>query len=189
LNEVCFATSNEHKFREAEFILRDERELRLTRLSSKGVEVQSDDVSEIASTAAAAAFRAHRRPLIVEDTGLSISTLGGFPGSYGAYVFRTIGLRGVLHLLQGKEDRRAEFTSAVAFCDGPEAPRVFTGALKGEIADSPRGEQGFGFDPIFVPMGFSRTLAEMSIEEKCKISHRSLALRSFASWASLRRTG
>lgn len=188
-NEVCFATSNVHKFREAEYILRDRPKLRLTRLPSKGVEVQSDDVSEVASFAAAAAFQIHRRPLIVEDTGLSISALNGFPGSYGAYVYRTVGLPGVLKLLRGKDDRGAQFTSAVAFCDGSEEPRVFLGELKGEIADRQKGREGFGFDPIFVPLGYGKTLAEMSIAEKCAISHRSLALRRFASWVSHRPTG
>ena len=151
--------------------------------------MQSDDVSKIASIAAEAAFQTYRRPLIVEDTGLSISALNGFPGSFGSYVYRTVGLAGVLRLLEGKEDRSAQFTSAVAFCDGSEEPRVFVGVLKGEIADRPKGREGFGFDPIFVPLEYGNTLAEMSIEEKCAISHRSLALRLFASWVGVRSTG
>jgi XTP/dITP diphosphohydrolase len=186
-NEICFATSNSHKFKEAEFILRGSG-LRLTQLPSKGVEVQSDDVSEIARIAASSAFATYRRRLFVEDTGLSIAALNGFPGTYAAYVYRTIGLEGVLRLLGGAKDRTAEFVSAVAFCDGRAETKVFVGRLRGTIvaADTgPSGAEGFGYDPIFIPEGSRVTLGEMSMAEKCEISHRSRAIRSFASWATV----
>jgi XTP/dITP diphosphohydrolase len=78
--------------------------------------------------------------------------------------------------------RDAEFVSAIAFCRGSSRVRVFTGRLKGEITKAMRGSNGFGFDPIFMPTGSDRTLAEMSLEEKAAISHRSLALRALGTW-------
>ena len=187
-SKVYFATSNVHKFQEASIALR-EFGMRVLRLPSKGTEVQSDDVSEIARLAAASAFKAYHRPLIVEDTRLSISALGGFPGAYGSYVYRTIGLNGVLRLMNSAKNRAAEFVSAVAYCDGTDQPTVFVGSLKGEIARVSRGVEGFGFDPIFIPEGRKETLAELPIAAKCRISHRSAALREFASWATTRASG
>lgn len=108
--------------------------------------------------------------------------LGGFPGPYASYVYRTIGLAGLLSLLPGSGDRSAEFVSAVAYATRRGRPRLFVGRLKGKIAEEPRGSGGFGFDPVFVPDGASRTLAELSLREKCAISHRAIALRALGGW-------
>lgn len=187
-SEVCFATSNGHKYVEARFILRGSG-LRLHRLPSKGTEIQSDDISEIARSAASNAFRKHNRPLFVEDTMLSVAALHGFPGTYGAYVYRTIGPDGILQLLRGVGDRSAEFASAVAFSDTAGEPIVFVGRLRGRIAEKPKGSGGFGFDSVFIPNGETLTLAEMTLAEKCAISHRSKAIRAFVLWYRVKRGG
>jgi XTP/dITP diphosphohydrolase len=187
-NELWFATSNIHKFHEAKFVLR-ETNLRLRRIPSKGTEVQSDDVEEIAKTAAAETFMNHRRPLFVEDTGLSIESLNGFPGAFAAYVYRTIGPDGIIRLMESARSRMAEFVSVVAYCEESPSPRLFAGRLKGRIATELKGSGGFGFDSIFIPEGRRRTLAEMSMAEKCALSHRSLALRALASWLVARQRG
>ncbi len=186
--EVWFATSNDHKFEEASYVLKDFA-ISVRRLSTKGSELQSSEPSEIAAFAASQAFRSFRRPLIVEDTGFFIQSLQGFPATYASYAFRTIGIDGILRLLQGANKRDAEFLSAVSYCEGPAAPITFTGRLKGKIALRPSGEHGFGFDPIFVPTGERRTLAEMSLAQKCVLSHRALALRAFGTWLKSRRSG
>jgi len=187
-NDVYFATSNAHKYGEARFILRGSG-LSLHRLLAKGTEIQSDDVSEIASVAASAAYSKHLVPLFVEDTMLTVTALGGFPGTYASHAYRTIGPAGVLRLLGDSDDRSAEFASAVAFSDGPGRPRLFVGRLRGRIAAQSAGTGGFGFDPIFIPEGDVRTLAEMTMAEKCLVSHRSQALRAFASWFKKSRGG
>jgi XTP/dITP diphosphohydrolase len=181
LNEVWFATSNKHKFEEARFALR-QFSIIPRQLPTKGVEIQSDDVREIARRAALGAFMSARRPLFVEDTGLFVTSLNGFPGPYAAFVNRTVGPASILSLMKGVVRRDAEFVSAIAFCRDPSRVRIFTGRLKGEIAETMRGNNGFGFDPIFTPAGSDRTLAEMSLEEKGAISHRSLALRALGAW-------
>lgn len=187
-SEVYFATSNVHKYREVKFILRGSG-LKLLRIPSKGVEIQADSVSDVARTAAFEAFKTHKLPLFVEDTMLTVTALRGFPGTYGSYVYRTIGPKGILRLLEGADTRSAEFTSAVAFSDHPGKPILFLGRLPGKISDEPRGKGGFGFDPVFIPDGEERTLAEMTMTQKCAISHRSKAVRAFASWYLMRLGG
>jgi XTP/dITP diphosphohydrolase len=184
---IRFATSNDHKFEEARFVLQ-ELGIVLCRLPSKGQELQSGDPSEVAAHAAAEAYQAEREPLFVEDTGFFIESLRGFPGTSASFVFQTLGLEGILKLMDGIDVRGAEFVSAVAYCDGSSAPRVFTGRLKGRVALRPLGQGGFGFDPIFVPIGARRTLAQMTFAEKCAISHRAIALRAVGRWLNLNRS-
>lgn len=184
---IWFATSNDHKFEEAGFVLQ-ELGIVLRRLPSKGRELQSGDPSEVAVNAAAEAYRTSRKPLFVEDTGLFIESLRGFPGTGASFAFQTLGLEGILKLMHGISARDAEFVSAVAYCDGSSEPHVFAGRLKGRVALRPLGQGGFGFDPIFVPTGARRTLAQMTFAEKCAISHRARALRAFGRWLSLNRS-
>jgi XTP/dITP diphosphohydrolase len=179
--EIWFATSNGHKFEEARFALRPFG-IKLGRLWEKGTEIQSNDVREIARRAALEAFGRVKKPLFVEDSGLFVASLGGFPGPYASFVNRTLGPASIITLMEGVRRRNAEFISAVAFCNDPSAARVFVGRLKGEVAVTMRGSNGFGFDPIFIPTGRVRTMAEMSLKEKAEISHRSLALRALGAW-------
>ena len=97
-------------------------------------------------------------------------------------MLRTLGLDGVLRLLESAGARKAEFLSAVAYRDSSSRTVVFTGKLEGTIALRPSGLRGFGFDPIFIPKGASRTLGQMTLSEKCAISHRALALRDLGAW-------
>ena len=101
----------------------------------------------------------------------------GSPGLYAAYVFDKIGNEGILRLTEGK-GRGAHFQTAIAYADS-NGIRVFRGILKGRIVEA-RGREGFGYDPIFELNG--RTLAEIPLEEKSRISHRALALRELHDW-------
>lgn len=148
-------------------------------------EIQSIDLKEVAIESALYAYDILREPVMVEDAGLFINMLNGFPGPYSSYVYRTIGVKGVLKLLENFEDRRAKFISVIAFYSPFTNLKIFIGEVEGEIAYEVRGESGFGFDPIFIPLdGDGRTFAEMSIEEKNKISHRGRSARKFAEWIS-----
>lgn len=178
---VFFATSNKHKFEEARFVFADFG-IDLKMLKGKGVEIQSEDLSEIARNAARSASTRFKKPLIVEDAGLFIRGLGGFPGPYSSYVFQTIGTRGILKLLRENDNRSAEFKSSLAFCEPGGKPVVFGGRVKGKIAIKGSGDNGFGFDPIFTPRGRTVTFAYMNSQEKSKISHRGKAMRKFAVW-------
>ena len=142
-------------------------------------EHRSDDVAEIACGKARYAYGQLHTPLIVDDTGFFIDALHSFPGPFAAYVLNSIGNAGILKLMEGIPDRKARFTTGIAYTD-ERGIQVFTGTLEGTIALCPRGENGFGYDPIF-ELG-KKTLAEISIEEKSRISHRARALSSFRDW-------
>lgn len=149
-------------------------------------EYRGEDVEKIARGKAEAAYDMVGGPLIVDDTGFFISALGGFPGAYAAYVLGTIGMEGILKLMEGVTDRSAYFETAIAYADD-EGIFVFTGRLRGEITKSPRGDGGFGYDPIF--MAGERTLAEITLSEKSTVSHRGRALEKFRAWFFENRAG
>jgi len=184
LRTVTFVTGNRHKFREAREILKGFGVT--TRHSGIHVdEIQSESLREIARCAAHEAYAKLRRPLLVEDAGLFIEHLRGFPGPYSAYVHSTIGTGGVLKLMRTVADRKAEFRSVVAYCAGPNRVFTFTGSVFGEISRQERG-RGWGYDPIFCPRGFKgRTYAELG-GLKNEISHRKISLVRFARWFLIR---
>ncbi len=141
-------------------------------------EFRHSDVKVIAREKARYAYEQLRRPLIVDDTAFSIRALNGFPGPYAAYVLDTIGIEGILTLMETRVDRYASFVTAIAYAD-ETGIRVFEGEIEGRIV-APRGTGGFGYDPIF-EMG-DQTLAELPLETKSAISHRGRALSAFAAW-------
>jgi XTP/dITP diphosphohydrolase len=142
-------------------------------------EHRSNDIAEISREKVRYAYSQLNTPLIVDDTGFFIDALEDFPGPYAAYVLNSIGNAGILKLMDGISDRNARFTTGIAYAD-EYGIEVFTGTLEGKIALCPRGNNGFGYDPIF-EIG-EKTLAECSIEEKSRISHRARALSSFHDW-------
>jgi len=177
-----FVTSNLHKFNEARLILA-EHKVATALLRVKTVEVQDDSIENIAKASALDAVKKCRLPIIVEDAGLFVEALNGFPGPYSSYVYRTIGIKGILKLMENVEKRDAYFQSVVAFCSPEEPPRCFHGKVKGKISLEERGSSGFGFDPIFEPLASrNKTFAEMAMIEKNKYSHRAQALRKFVEW-------
>ena len=141
-------------------------------------EIRHEDVGEIAQKKAEYAYNLIGRALIVDDTAFSIEGLGGFPGTCAAYVHETIGNRGILRLMEGVTNRRAYFETAIALATDTGI-QVFCGRIEGMIVP-PRGSTGFGYDPIFETGG--RTLAELSLAEKTRISHRALALAELKKW-------
>jgi XTP/dITP diphosphohydrolase len=181
---VFFATGNIHKFHEARSILTG-RDIAVGMLRMKDMEIQSDSLVEIAQTSAQDVFKRSGLPVIVEDAGLFIDALKGFPGPYAAYAYKTVGNKGLLKLMQNVDDRKARFRSAIAYCDSEKAPMVFEGEAEGEITVAERvgnGRSGFGFDPIFKPSGSGKTFSEMTLEEKNGFSHRAKAVRKFSEW-------
>lgn len=172
-------TSSDHKYAESREIMK-EYGIELDRLSIERVEIQADDPELIAEYSLKQLDL--DIPLIIEDAGLYIEKYYGFPGPYSSYTLRTINNEGILKLMEGEEDRRAKYISAVAYRDG-ELSITFRGEVKGWISYEERGMNGFGYDPIFEPEeGDGRTFAEMSAKEKSKISHRARAFRKLAEW-------
>jgi XTP/dITP diphosphohydrolase len=182
---IFFATNNVNKFNEARKVM-SEHGIAVGMLRIKSLEIQNDSLEEIAKASVADAFETCRLPIIVEDAGLFIDALKGFPGPYAAYVYKTIGNQGLLKLMAKVKERKAHFESAVAYLSaGSKSPVCFSGEVHGEIAFEERTgneKSGFGFDPIFKPAHSRKTFAEMSIAEKNLHSHRANAFRKFAKW-------
>jgi XTP/dITP diphosphohydrolase len=152
------------------------------------VEETEDTLEGNARLKAMAVLRATGEPAVADDTGLEVDALGGRPGVFAAryagpdvtYADNVAKLLGELEGVP-PEGRRARFhTVAVAiFPEGREI--IAEGWVEGTIAEAPRGEGGFGYDPVFVPdRGDGRTFAEMATEEKAGVSHRGRALRALA---------
>ena len=176
-----FVTSNIHKFNEARSVLA-EYKVATAMLNVKAVEIQDDNLENIAKATAIDAVKKCHLPIIVEDAGLFIKALKGFPGPYSSYVYRTMGTKGILKLLKDIDERDAQFHSIVAFNSPKKLPKCFHGKVEGEISLEERGSSGFGFDPIFKPSNSHITFAEMTTEEKNRYSHRAQALSKFARW-------
>ncbi len=175
--DILFATSNKGKAQEAADILANAG-IKVRHFPFEYRELRSDSLEEIAKDAVAEAHRRCGKPVFVEDTGLFIDALNGFPGTFSAWVQRKLGNDGILRLMDGAESRSARFETSIAFHDGAGIT-AYTGVCEGAIAREARGAGGFGYDPIFVPEGHSQTFAE-NIQLKNNISHRYKSLLEFS---------
>ena len=146
------------------------------------VEIQSTNMYEIVLNKVSHLMKTIQPPFIVEDSGLFIKSLNGFPGPYSSYVFKTLGNNGILKLMRGIKDRKAEFISLIGLALKHQVVKVFQGKVHGMISMEKRGSKGFGFDPIFIPEGYNMTFAEMDIQSKNKISHRGRACDKLANF-------
>lgn len=191
--KIVFATNNSHKLEEIRQIL------------GKSIEVLSladinchEDIPETAPTIEGNAMMKARyvydkygTPCFADDTGLEVEALDGAPGVYSARYAGGEGhdseanMRKLLHEMEGKENRRAQFRTVIALIeqkDGKPVAHTFEGKIEGHISDEKRGTSGFGYDPIFVPEGYEQSFAELGNEIKNKISHRARAVARLAEY-------
>ena len=171
---VTFVTSNPHKLSEVRAILRPFG----IAVAHRAVELPEPQADSLRAVLAAKLDAVASVPgvVLVEDSGIFLEGLDGFPGVYSAYVYRTIGLAGILRLLRGRP-RGARFRTEVGVRWGPR--RWYrSGEVRGYIAARVRGRGGFGYDPLFVPKGGRRTFAELSADGKAALSHRGRAFRA-----------
>lgn len=184
LSGLTFVTSNPGKAREAGVFLGRP----VTARALDVPEVQSLDFAEVARAKALVAARALGAPVLVEDSGLVVAGWGGFPGPLTKWItMGALGQEGFAKMVDGFSDRGAEAVSALAVARPGQDEKdvvVAVGRVAGSIALHPRGENGFGWDVLFIPEGATRTWAEMSDEEKRSDSHRA---RAFASLRGLLR--
>ena len=177
-SELFFASSNTHKFEEVKRILLNlGLELNFSKINLE--EIQSNSLSEIAKRKAIDAFSKVQKPLIIEDDGLFIDSLNGFPGPYSSYVYDTIGNKGLIQLLNNNESRNAKFVAIIAYCNGIDDVHLFESHISGKISLSIE-DGGWGYDPIFIPDGETKTYANVS--DKDNFSHRAASLKKFSSW-------
>lgn len=191
--KLVFATNNAHKLSEIRSILGDSMEV----LSLAEINCH-DDIPETADTLEGNALIKARwvkerygYNCFADDTGLEVTALGGAPGVHTArYAYADrhdpeANTRKLLDELQGKDDRTAQFRTAIALILDTEE-FVFEGIVRGEIATEERGSEGFGYDPVFIPENSGRTFAELGVEVKNDISHRARAVRKLVDFLQTR---
>jgi XTP/dITP diphosphohydrolase len=177
-SELFFASSNLHKFEEAQRILSNFG-ISVSLFKTTLEEIQSNSMCEIAKRKAIDAYSKKQKPVIIEDDGLFINSLEGFPGPYSSYVYDTIGNKGIIRLLENTKLRNAKFVAIIAYYNGVDDVKLFESSISGKIS-SVIEQGGWGYDPIFIPDGESKTYANIS--DKDKFSHRSVALKNFSDW-------
>lgn len=183
MRKLVFATNNRHKLEEVGDVLKDQLEI----LSLKEINC-FDDIPETADTLEGNALLKAKHiydnygfDCFADDTGLEVEALDGRPGVYSA---RYAGedqnaarnMEKLLRELEGQPNRRARFRTVVALIEEGKVS-YFEGKIEGKIIEQQRGSTGFGYDPVFVPDGYSQTFAELGSEQKNKISHRALAVK------------
>lgn len=170
---LVFVTGNKGKFREVKEFF-----------AAEGIKIINKNLSihekrgmpeEVARDAAVQAYANIKAPLFVEDSGLFIDALNGFPGEFSAWAFKKIGNEGILRLMRSEKNRLAHFKSVIAYTDG-KGVNLFSGVCKGRIAKRIRGRGGFGYDSIFVPEGKKFTFGERE-DLKTVLSHRYNSLK------------
>ncbi len=179
--EIYFVTGNKGKYAEARAIFGDmiQKDIGYTEIQADTLEeVAAFGMKEVASRLAGQGRL--EGPVMLEDAGLFVEALKGFPGVYSAYVQKTLGNSGILKLMEGEADRRAYFKSVVAYIEPGIEPLMFAGEVHGQIGFEARGSLGFGYDPIFY-IG-KESLGEMEIERKNRISHRAASMKALKKW-------
>ena len=141
--------------------------IKVKRKELRTMEIQSTDVKQVISTKAKQAKESVKKPFIIEDSGLSIQKLNGFPGALLKPVMDALGDKKLLKLIEGESNRRAEVKSILAYCERGKSPIFFTGTYRGKLSKKPRGKEpkGWAVSRIFIPEGSSKTLAEMNHAE------------------------
>jgi XTP/dITP diphosphohydrolase len=162
-----FVTSNTNKWQEAQRILG----FALERAEIELDELQAETVAAVALAKAQSAFARLHRPVIVEDAGVELLGLGGFPGPFIKYWEKLGGLTSICRAADGLGDRRVRAVCALGICSD-QGSEVVVGSVDGLLSLHPRGHSGFGWDAVFVPQGEGRTFAEMTPTEKDLRSHR-----------------
>ena len=188
--KFVFATNNSHKLEEVTAILGNKIEL----LSMKDINCHAD-IPETADTLEGNAllkaryiFDKYQLDRFADDTGLEVEALNGAPGVYsaryaGAAHNSEANMKKLLQDMEGIENRKAQFRTVFALIiNGKE--HLFEGIVKGEITKHRHGTSGFGYDPVFIPEGYTHTYAEMGNELKNKISHRALATNKLCNFLS-----
>lgn len=176
--KVLFSTTNKHKVREANEIGKIYG-IEFEQINFPYPEIRDEKFENIATEGVRYVYEKIKKPVIVEDSGIIIDALNGFPGTFSAYVEKKIGNKGILNLMEDVEEqnRTARYISVVAFFDG-KILKVFVGKVEGKISTKERGSGGFGYDPIFIPEGYKETFGE-NPELKKEISHRRRSVEGF----------
>lgn len=188
---LLFASNNQHKLKEIRNALGED--FIIKSLKDAGF---IEDIPETSNTLEGNAilkaqhfYNKYRQHCFADDTGLEVNALGNRPGVYssryaGPECDPVKNMQKLLLELQGVADRSAHFKTIIAYIENKNI-HLFDGIVEGSITVSPRGIYGFGYDPVFIPKGFNKTFAEMTLEEKNQISHRTIAVNKFITFLKM----
>ena len=188
-SKIYFVTGNKHKFAEVKPIIESHLPLyELLQSNEPLQEIQADSLEDVAQFKVNSVKDKIPGEYFIEDAGFFVDDLiHGFPGVYSSYVMKTIGWQGILRILGQSVERKAHFESVIAFFDHERHIHFFKGTNEGHVAMEAKGTSGFGFDPIFLSNDSpSKTFAELSLDQKNQISHRSRAMQKFLSFLKTR---
>ena len=176
MKDLYFITSNKGKFKEVANKL-IEADVKVIQKNIGYPEVQANSLEDVVNFGVNYILERFHKPFIIEDAGIFIKFLNDFPGVYSADVYYKIGCNGILKLLEEvKKEREACFKSVIAYVNSDKQIHIFTGECLGVIGFEELGVNGFGYDPIFIPQGETKTFAQMKVDEKNSFSHRGNAL-------------
>ena len=192
--EIIFATGNQHKVVEAQKALGDSFTLIMPKELGLTEEIPEDGDTLVKNAVQKAEYLWNRfgKNCFADDTGLEVDALDGAPGVYtaryagpdkgsDANMEKLLSELAAIEAKEGKISRAARFRTVVALIINGET-KIFEGVMEGEIARKRSGSEGFGYDPVFIPQGYSCTIAEISLDEKNAISHRGKAMRALAQY-------
>jgi XTP/dITP diphosphohydrolase len=188
MRQLCFATNNAHKLREVRAIL--DARIRIVSLEDilcyEELQETQDTIEGNSLQKASFIFNKYNIPCFADDTGLEVEALKGAPGVFSARYAGEQKNDGdnvnlLLKNIADNSHREARFRTVITLIEHA-GTFVFEGILRGKILTDKRGEGGFGYDPVFMPHGHTKSLAQMSAEEKNAISHRAIALNKLAAF-------
>ena len=189
MKKLVFATGNSHKLQEVQGLLKEGFALSCLKDVNITEEIPetADNLVDNALQKARYVYEKCGIPCFADDTGLEVDALGGAPGVYSARYAgeqkdSKLNMLLLLKNMNGKTNRDARFRTIIAYIDENAQEHIFEGEIKGKIIENMAGENGFGYDPIFVPEGYEETFAELSSEVKNTISHRARAMEKFLSY-------
>lgn len=189
--ELILATNNKHKLKEVREILSPHKitvyGLNDLNLKPKDVEENADTYAGNALIKAKSIQELTTMPIIADDSGLEIEAMNNQPGLHSARFAEQYGghenaIKVILENLKKKDNRNARFVCDIILLNEGDKPLLFEGIVPGHIAEEPYGEGGFGYDPIFIADELNKTYAEMTQEEKNKVSHRGKALKKLLTY-------
>lgn len=189
MRNLVFATGNSHKLQEVQGLFKEGFALSCLKDVNITEEIPetADNLVDNALQKAWYVYKKCGIPCFADDTGLEVEALNGAPGVYSARYAgeqkdSRLNMLLLLKNMSGKTNRNARFRTIIAYIDENAQEHIFEGEIRGKIIENMAGENGFGYDPIFVPEGYDKTFAQLSSETKNKISHRARAMEKFLSY-------
>lgn len=189
MRNLVFATGNSHKLQEVQGLFKEGFALSCLKDVNITEEIPetADNLVDNALQKAWYVYKKCGIPCFADDTGLEVEALNGAPGVYSARYAgeqkdSRLNMLLLLKNMNGKENRNARFRTIIAYIDENAQEHIFEGEIRGKIIENMAGENGFGYDPIFVPEGYDKTFAQLSSEIKNTISHRARAMEKFLSY-------